>query len=101
MISRNVEALADMSRIQPGTLGRVIFWEQGKFGEDAGIIVTVRAYDTGEEVDIYYAGSGCISLLCYNTETQKHFCVYEEEYRDMKNADILPAIYRRCLHEET
>lgn len=101
MISTNVEALADMQRVHPGTLGRVVFWEQGKFGGlSAGIVVTVRAHDTGEEVDIYYAGDGCISLMCNNSGTQSHFCVYDEEYRGMKNAEILPAMYRRCPLEQ-
>ena len=101
MISTNVEELADMQRLQPGTLGRILFWEQGHFGETAGITVTVRTYDTSEEVDVYYAGGGIIGMLCNNTGSLSNFCVDDMDFRSLKNAEILPEMYRRCLHEQT
>ena len=69
-----------MQRLQPGTLGRILFWEQGHFGETAGITVTVRTYDTSEEVDVYYAGGGIIGMLCNNTGSLSNFCVDDMDF---------------------
>lgn len=100
MISQNTEALADLIRLQPSTLGRILFWEQGHFGDAAGITVTLRVYDTSEEVDVYYAGGGIIGMMCYGSGSLHNFCVDDMDFRPLKNAEILPAMYRRCLCEQ-
>ena len=40
-------------------------------------------------------------MLCNNTGNLSNFCVDDMDFRSLKNAEILPEMYRRCLHEQT